>query len=129
MSAVYSVRTTRDELVVSGSDSAMLGVPDEVFVTLGGKPVLNVSALSTFLRDFSEQHAAEIGEVLHHAKWQITADPELIRKIGLGAAGDGCDACQQGVDKALAAVAESGKPILAGTLYWAAPPPPAHTLN
>jgi hypothetical protein len=83
-----------------------------------GEPAGFDSAI-TDLRTVSERLAANIGEILHHASWVITGDPELVRTLGMM---HDCATCRAGVANALDYLAgEPGREVAVGQLWWADP--------
>ncbi len=117
--AEFRVNVAAPDRPVTGSDSCILVVPDDVYVrtTPDAEPALNVRAVHAVLRQVGDDAAARLGEQLHHAEWVITSDPELVEKLGIHS--PGCLTCRAGVDQALAHLAAGGGPLLVGTLYWA----------
>jgi hypothetical protein len=116
---VFQVRTSAEDRPVAGADSCIMTVPDGVLLpSPSGEPAVNVRALGRVLRQTSEELAASIGEVLHHATWQITKDPQVVEEVGMHGRPD-CGRCRAGVDQALAHLANNGAELLVGVLYWA----------
>jgi len=116
----YHVRTTVEHRPVTGSDSAIITVPDRLYVRVGDGPAaLDVRALGRLLRQVSEEFARSIGETLHHADWTITDDPATVEEVGMHGRPD-CVKCRASVDQALAYLAEDQtRTLLVGALYWA----------
>lgn len=116
----YHVRTTVEHRPVSGADSAIVSVPEGLYVKVGnGPPALDIRALGRMLREVSEVFARDIGETLHHADWTITGDPAMVEEVGMHGRPD-CMRCRSSVDQALAYLAEAeGRTLLVGALYWA----------
>lgn len=112
----FKVTTDVEHLPVTGSDSCIMAIPDEVYVQLDDGPAVDVRALAYVLRTISAESAAHIGETLHHADWQITGDPDVVEKIGMT---HGCASCRASVDQALAHLREHGGELLVAMLYWA----------
>jgi hypothetical protein len=103
----------------AGFDSAITGVPDRWYVTLTGERVFLAQQAGADLRTVSERLAANIGEILHHASWVITGDPELVRTLGMM---HDCATCRAGVANALDYLAgEPGREVAVGQLWWADP--------
>jgi hypothetical protein len=58
-----------------------------------------------------------MGEVLHHAEWTITSDPEQVRTLGLM---HDCATCRAGTDQALAFLRDTPDgEVAVGQLWWA----------
>jgi hypothetical protein len=103
----------------AGSDACIIQVPDRWYVLVDGQPVLAARRAGAELRALSEQQAAQLGEILHHAEWTLTTDPAQVRTIGLA---HDCRRCRDGVARALAALAAAPATELAvGQLWWAQP--------
>jgi hypothetical protein len=102
----------------AGYDSSIVRVPAAWYIGVEGKKALRVRAVGRVLREVSETQAAALGEVLHHADWTITADPDQVRTLGLA---HGCPACHAGVDQALTYLRENPEgEVAVGQLWWAA---------
>lgn len=115
----YIVRTGRENQPVTGFDSMIAAVPDEVYATVGDLRALVVNRVGALLRTLSEQGAASVGTALHHAEWVITTAPEEVRTRGEAHC---CDQCHAGCDTALAYLRDNpGKELMVGTLYWTDP--------
>ncbi len=118
---VYHVRTLVEKRLVTGADSCIATVPPGLYVKVGdGPPALDVRKLGRSLRSLSNDLAADIGEVLHHADWVITDDPAVVEEVGMHGRPD-CGKCRASVDQALAMLAHRREKLLVGALYWAAP--------
>lgn len=92
--------------------------------TDGGDTVIAFTAgvvSATLLRDLAEDMAERVGCRLHHADFVLTTDPDIVRRYGVFPQHDGCEECEAGVRRALAALAERpDQPLLVGRLHWAA---------
>lgn len=111
-----SVVTGREDRPVSGGDSAIGILPDWAYAEVAGIRGLNVVALARWAQRSSEEMAANIGEVLHHADWFITSDPEAVRLSQM----HDCQECQDSMNRALAYMSMNpGAEMLVGQLFWA----------
>lgn len=121
-SPVFQVRTTADDRPVAGADSCIAGVPDTVYLERDvpelSAGTLNVALLGRMLRQLSHDMATNIGEMLHHADWVITDEPQVVEEVGMHGRPD-CGRCRSSVDQALAVLADKREPLLVGVLYWA----------
>jgi hypothetical protein len=108
---------TRDETgEPAGYDSSIVRVPEAWYADLGTGRALVVQLAGKFLRRLSEQQAADLGEILHHAEWTITSDPDEVRTFGLM---HDCATCRAGVDQALAYLRENPDgEVAVGQLWW-----------
>lgn len=121
---VFRINTELGDRQVIGHDSCIVAVPDELYTQLDGPAVLEVTRLGIELRRLSEDQARNIGQLLHHADWVITADPAVVERLGMTEAD--CDRCRTSVEKTLAFLAEhEGREVLIGMLYWAGSEPAA----
>jgi hypothetical protein len=102
-----------------GGDTSILQVADSWYVTVDdGPPALRVREVGRYLRGLSEDQAANLGRVLHHAEWTITSDPAEVRALGMM---HDCATCRADMDQALAYLRENKDGKLAvGQLWWAA---------
>lgn len=101
----------------SGFDSAIVRAMPGWFAVVNGERAFLAQRAGRDLRYASERLAANIGELLHHADWVITSDPDQVRVLGLM---HDCASCRAGVDQALALLAEHPDAELAvGQLWWA----------
>lgn len=116
----FEVHTELEARTVTGKDSMIIAAPKELFGRdADGKPLLALGMVSSFLRKASLDGSGRLGELLHHAEWVLTDDPEVVRSVGLS---HGCPTCVAGTDQALAYLkANPGRELLAGMLYWASP--------
>ena len=130
MSAEPWVITIPGELTkygTSGFDSIIVPVPEwwyaDVITRDGGHRALVAQVAGWDMVRLSRDGAAGLGEILHHAEWVITADPDQVETLGLA---HGCPECRAGTDRALAWLREhpAGE-VAVGTLYWAAGAPPS----
>jgi hypothetical protein len=113
---VFQIRTGRRG-EPTGFDSAIALVPERWYVTVNGKRSLLAQLAGRDLRELSEEQARSIGEVLHHASWILTGDPDEVRRFGMM---HDCAACRAGVDQALAYLSEyPGAEVAVGQLHWA----------
>lgn len=97
---------------VTGFDSCIVVAPD----WLDSSPALNVPRMERYFLHLSQYGADAVGETLHHADWDVTADPALVQTKGLT---HDCMRCRAGVDQALAYLREHpGRKVLVGMLYW-----------
>lgn len=102
---------------VTGVDSCIATAPEGLFID--GAFDLRVSGrLLPDLAELSHRMARSIGEKLRHATWCATDDPEIVEKVGMHGRPD-CARCRSSVDQALSAIADTGKPLLVGELFWA----------
>jgi hypothetical protein len=114
---VISIRTAREKRPISGADTAIATMPQALYADIGGEKTLLLRKLGVFLRNQSEQFAADIGEELHHAEWVITTSPATVQARGQL---HDCEKCRAGVRAALRKLRENpGEELLVGTLYWA----------
>ncbi|HEX3388834.1 MAG TPA: hypothetical protein VHT94_07335 [Streptosporangiaceae bacterium] len=115
---LIQIRTAREGAEPSGFDTAIALVPERWYVTVNGKRALLAQLAGRELRDLSEDQAASIGEVLHHADWILAGNPDDVRRFGMM---HDCATCRAGVDQALAYLSEHpGAEVAVGQLYWAA---------
>lgn len=116
-----SIRTDDEQAEPAGFDSSIITVPDGWYSDVGlglDARALVVQLAGKQLRQISERQAADLGEILHHANWAITGDPEQVRTLGLM---HDCPTCRAGVDQALAYLDEhEDGEVAVGQLYWAA---------
>lgn len=113
----FEVATGREQAPVTGTDSTILIMPRYFYVDIEGKPTLAIQPFSRFLRDIAEKQAGDLGEVLHHAAFQITREPAVIEEVGL--AGHDCESCRSSVAAAKRLVEETDDELLVGQLWWA----------
>lgn len=115
---VLQIITGRGNGTPAGFDSTIISVPGRWYADMPDGRVFLPQLAAIDLRRISEQQARLIGQVLDHAEWTITADPDLVTTIGLR---HGCGFCRAGVDRAIAYLADHpGAEVAAGTLWWAA---------
>jgi hypothetical protein len=110
----------------AGFDSIIVPVPEgwyaDVATADGTRRALVPQVAGWDMLKLSRDGAAGVDEILHHADWVITADPDQVETLGMT---HGCPDCREGTDRALAWLREHpGGEVAIGTLYWAADAPP-----
>lgn len=80
---------------------------------------LNLRKVGRLLRDISEVVAGNLGEVLHHADWTITSDPDEVRRLSLPGEHASCQTCIRGTEAALDWLdQEPGNEVAVGQMWW-----------
>lgn len=112
------VSTDREHRPVTGGDTAILKVPLEFYIQVDdSEPGLAVAPFTRFLREFAEAEAEQVGEELHHARFVITTNPEVVRELG---SLHDCADCREGVKAVVAFLASNpDREIVVGQLFWA----------
>lgn len=123
---VFRVHTSRSRWPVTGQEPHLISAPDEVFAEVDGQKGVDTEVMGDFLRETSEDLAAECDEILHHAEWRLVRTLEQVRESGIMCGSSGCDDCLPKVQAALAEAQADGFELLAGILYFTTriPPPP-----
>lgn len=111
------VHTDSEQEPPAGFDSVIALFPESYYVTVGGKRALIARKAVAWVRALSLKCARDIGEVLHHAEWTITSDPELVHTLGLM---HDCVERRDGVERAVAHLRDHPEAEIAvGQLLWA----------
>lgn len=115
----FKVSTGREGRRIVDTDSTIFVMPRQFYVSIDeGEPALAALQFGHFLRDLAEKQAADLGEVLHHAEFQITRDPAVVKAWGEL---HDCEECRQATATALRHLAASDDELVVGQLWWAEP--------
>lgn len=114
MALKVTVLTSHVDEPVFGSQFAVITTPPELYVD---GVIDTANGVYRFLREASEMTATAAGQVLHHADWVITRDPEVVLEAG-GCGHAHCSSCTFGMDQVLAHLRDNGEELAVGTLYW-----------
>jgi hypothetical protein len=116
---IFTVQGPDTKYGVDGSDAMIITVPGAWYAEItGAGPALLARVAGRGLRVASELGAARLGRRLHHADWQLTSDPEVVREV---MPGGHCAECDAGTDKALEYLAEQpGHEVALGLVYFVA---------
>lgn len=121
-----TIQTMYVDRAITGYDSAITSIPRLAYVRRGTRAaerVLDMNALEPWLERTSEFMAGSMesgGELLHHADWYVTSDPEFVRDKGLHPDHPDCPSCITAVERALDYLDRGAdRAVLVGMLYWA----------
>lgn len=118
---IFTVQGTATKYGHDGTDAMIITVPGHWYAdVVGAGPALLARVAGRELRVASEQGAARVGRALHHADWQLTADPAVVIDV----MPQHCAECATGTEAALAYLAGGpGREVALGLLYFAADKP------
>lgn len=101
-----------------GHDSAVLAMPEEMYVGRGSQRALAANAFVAWLRPVLEQMAANLGRALHHADVRMSSDPAVVLEL---ASMHDCDFCREQMEKVDAFMAEHpGVELIVAQMWWVA---------
>jgi hypothetical protein len=119
---IFTVQGSDTKYGHDGTDAMIITVPPTWYAEVEGGRAVLARVAGAGLREASEQGAARVGRRLHHADWQLTGDPAVVRDV----MPQHCPECAAGTEAALAYLAEQpGREVALGLLYFAAEKAPA----
>jgi hypothetical protein len=119
---IFTVQGAATKYGHDGTDAMIITVPPGWYAEVDGDRAVLARVAGAGLREASEMGAARQGRALHHADWQLTGDPALVRRL----MPPHCPECDAGTTAALEYLAGGpGREVALGLLYYAAEKAPA----